>query len=306
MPYRAAQLRLPALMLLAVALAAGPLVSRAPAKPVTEPIGQNKGRVPDEVKGVGIDEHTGSTVDLNLTFLDENGKPVQLKDFFTGKRPVILQLGYFECPMLCGLISQGAVESLKGLKLNAATDYDYIFVSINPDETPRMAYIKKAKFIKDFGRPVDASGWHFLTGRQGQITQLAQSIGWHYKWIESEKQFSHPAAIVLLSPEGLISRYLYGVKFPEQTLRLSLVEASEGKIGSTTDHFLLTCLHFDPSTGKYTWAAVGLMRIAGALTLLVLVVVLLRAYLRRDKRGPDAPGFPALPAHGAPGPVDTD
>jgi protein SCO1/2 len=299
MMYRAAQFRLPALCLLACALLAGPMASCLPAKPVTEPVGQRKDRVPDEVKGIGIDEHAGSMVPLDLTFVDETGNPVQLKKYFTGKRPIILQLGYFQCPMLCGLISQGAVQSLKDLDLKAGSDYDYIFVSINPDETSRLAYLKKKSYIKEYDRPLDANGWHFLTGKQGQITQLADAIGFKYKWVESQHQYSHPAALILLAPDGKISRYLYGVKFPEQTLRLSLVEASQGKIGTTADRILLTCLHFDASTGKYTYAAMNLMRLAGIVTVLTLLLIFWRAY--RRQRGLRNPDVPLLPPHGAPG-----
>ncbi len=284
-------------MLSATAWVAAPVL----AKPVTEPVGQRVDRTPDEMQGVGIDEHPGAQVPLDLKFIDENGQPVQLKQYFAnGKRPVILQLGYYDCPMLCSLVSQGAVESLKALKLEAGSDYDYLFVSINPDEKPSLAFMKKTSYIKEFNRPLDASGWHFLTGREEQIKELAASVGWKYKWLENQHQFSHPAAVILLSPDGKVTRYLYGVKFPGNTLRLSLVEASHGKIGSTLDQIILTCAHFDPSSGKYTWAAIGLMRIAAGITILVLGLFLYRTY-RRARRGEPTNDIKDSDAHDAPG-----
>ncbi len=251
------------------------------AAPVTEPIGERTDPLPAQVKGVGVDEHLNKELPLNLTFVDENAKVVQLRDFFKGDRPVILQLGYLDCPMLCGLVSQGTIASLKSLKLDAGKDYQFLFVSISPTETPQLSYLKKKNYIKEYGRNGDPSGWHFLTGNQGQIEELAEAIGWRYKWVDSSSQYAHPAVIMICTPDGRISRYLYGVKFPEQTLRLSLVDAGNGKIGSTLDRVLLTCLHFDPSTGKYTWAAMGLMRIAATLTLLVLLVVLIRQWRKK-------------------------
>jgi protein SCO1/2 len=160
-------------------------------------------------------------------------------------------------------------------------DYEFVFVSINPDETPQMAYLKKKNYIQEYGRNGDASGWHFLTGKEGAIEDLAKAVGWRYKWVDAKSQFAHPAVIMICTPDGRLSRYLYGVKFPEQTLRLSLVDASDGKIGTTLDHILLTCCVFDPSTGRYTWAAYGLLRIAGIITMLAVAA----AWWRQWRKG---------------------
>jgi protein SCO1/2 len=210
---------------------------------------------------------------------------VKLGDYFKGqKQPVILQLGYYGCPMLCDLISQGATQSLKELSLNAGADYHVVFISIDPKEDWTLAQKKKRSYVTEYGRPGAAGGWHFLTGRQDDIKRVCQAVGFNYKWVPSAGQFSHPAGLIICTPEGKISRYLYGVRFEEKTLRLSLVEASEGKIGTTTDHFLLTCFQYDGKQGKYALAAMGLMRIGGAVTVVVLFCVLVWLFRREARR----------------------
>lgn len=268
------------LVIFAAVLLVGAWCAPAMAKPVLTPVGDRTDPTPPELQGVGVDEHLNAKLPLNLPFVDETGRPVQLKDYFKGKRPVILQLGYLQCPMLCGMVSQGTIAALKDLKLDMGKDYQFLFVSIDPNETPQLSYLKKQSYIKEYGKRGDADGWHFLTGTDDNIHDLAKAIGWKYKWVNTASEFAHPAVIMICTPDGRISRYLYGVKFPEQTLRLSLVEASDGKIGSTLDHILLTCCVFDPSTGKYTWAAMGLMRIAATITVLVLLAVMLRHWGR--------------------------
>jgi protein SCO1 len=234
-------------------------------------------------KDVTVTEHTGAKLPLDLGFVDESGKPVLLGQYFQGKRPVILQLGYYDCPMLCSYISQGLAASVKSISLTAGKDYELVFVSIDPKETPELAAQKKASFLKDYGRDA-ATGWHFLTGRQEQIQALAKADGFNYKWVESAGQFAHPAALTLCMPDGRISRYLYGVRFDPTTLRESLVEASNGQIGNALDQVYLTCFRYDGHQGKYAWAAVGLMRIGGVLITIIVGTVLFRMLRKEQKQ----------------------
>ncbi len=237
----------------------------------------------EEWQDVGVTEHLSAQLPLNLTFQDEEGKTVALGDFFQKGRPVILQLGYYRCPMLCTEVSRGIVESLKGLDSSLDGKFQVVMVSVDPNETPELARAKKENSIKAFGRPKCAAGWHFLVGKPDSIRKLADAVGFRYKYIKADDQFSHPAVISVCTPDGRISRYLYGVTFNEKTLRLSLVEASDGKIGSAGDQLLLICFHYDPSAGGYILTALNIMRAGGVLTVLVLALVLWRLF-RRERR----------------------
>lgn len=249
---------------------------------------------PDELKGIGVDEHLGAKIPLDLTFEDDHGQTVHLGDYFTGKKPVILQLGYFNCPMLCSLISQGTVDSLRKLTLDAGKDFQIVFVSIDPNEKSKLGADKKETYVQDYHRQGSADGFHFLVGHQDQIKKLADAVGFKYKWVESVHQFSHPAVLMIVTPEGKLSRYLYGVRFDNQTMRLSLVEASDGKIGSTVDQILLTCFHYDGKQGKYAMTAISMMRVGGILTMLVLGTVLVRAF-RHDRHPAGEPAVSKTP-----------
>jgi protein SCO1/2 len=262
-------------------LALAALCAAAPARAGfidgTGPGGSRTDYVPDSLKSVTVAEHPGATLPLDATFADEAGKSVTLREYFAGSRkPVLLQLGYIECPMLCGLVSRGLVDSLKDVKLNAGPDYDVLFVSIDPKEKPALAAQKKAAFLKEYGRDGATDGWHFLTGSKDQIDRLAQSVGYEYKWVELAQQYSHPAVVVLATPDGHVSRYLYGVKFDPSTVRLSLVEASGNKIGSTADQFILTCFQYDGQQGRYAWRAIYFMKAGGLLTILAVGFVVFR------------------------------
>jgi protein SCO1/2 len=237
---------------------------------------------PDAFKDIGVDEKLGQTIPLNLVFKDESGRQVTLGDYFNRGKPVILQLAYFGCPMLCGQVSEGMVESLKELSLGMESDYEVITLSFDPSEHPGLASAKKRSFKDAYTRPGVDGGWHFLTGDPAPIKAITSAVGFNYKWVESQRQFSHPAVLVLLTPDGRISRYLYGVKFDQQTLRLSLVEASEGRIGTAMDQIILTCLMW--SGGKYTVAARSLMKLAGATMVVVMGVVGLRLFLMERRR----------------------
>ena len=248
---------------------------------------------PGELNDVTVVEHAGSQLPLDLTFNDETGKPVQLGQYFAGRKPVVLQLGYYKCPMLCGLISQGLLNSVKQVSLTAGKDYDLVFVSIDPKETPELAAQKKGAFLQQYGRDSSA-GWHFLTGTEAAIEALARADGFQYKWVQSAGKFAHPAVLTLATPEGKISRYLYGVQFDPSTLRLSLVEASDGKVGSSIDKLYLTCFAYDGAQGKYAFAAMSAMRTGGVLIMIVVAAVLIRMFRREAKlrKQQEAAGFP--------------
>lgn len=242
---------------------------------------------PDALKDIGVTEKLNVTLPLDAKFVDERGQEVTLGQFFdNSKKPVVLQLGYYGCPMLCDLISQGLVQSLKELKLDPAKDYKVVFISFDPNESWQLAAKKKHSFVRAAGRDGGVEGWHFLTGRQDQIDRVTQAVGYRYKWIESAHQFSHPSVVTICTPVGKVSRYLYpyGMKFDEPTLRLSLVEASDSKIGSTVDHFVLTCFHYDGKQGKYAFAAMSLMRVGGVVTVVVLGTVLWRLFRKEKAR----------------------
>jgi protein SCO1/2 len=232
-----------------------------------------------DVSSVNVTEHLGASLPPDLKFVDETGKAVKLGDYFTGKRPVVLQLGYFQCPMLCSLVSQGTAHAFQAVSLEPGKDYDLVFVSIDPSETPSLAAEKKQAFTKEIGKNLD--GWHLLTGRQPEIESLAKTVGFNYRWIQSAGQFSHPAVIMMCMPDGKVSRYLYGVRFDPSTVRLSLVEASNGKIGSSFDQLYLTCFQYDGHQGKYAVAAIGIMRTGGVLVIIIVAAALLRL-LRKE------------------------
>ena len=242
--------------------------------------------MPRQVRDVQISERLGQTVPLNLLFTDERGGRVSLGDYTDGHRPILLTLNYYRCPKLCTLQLNGVVDAIKELDLIPGRDYQIVTVSFDPAETPQLARLKKQNYIRATGKPSLGTAWHFLTGEQHNIKALSESVGYRYKWLDSQQQYAHPAAMMLLSPEGVLTRYLYGIKFDPKTVRLSLVEAAEGRIGSTVDRLLLTCFQYDPASGTYVAGAMMLMRLGGALTVLILAItigLMLRREFRRRK-----------------------
>ena len=241
--------------------------------------------VPDAEKSVSVQEHLNSSLPLDAWFTDETGKSIQLKEFFSGSRkPVVLQIGYFRCPMLCSEISKNLVDSLKQVRLDAGPDYDVVFVSIDPRETPELAAQKKESFLKAYARDGSESAWHLLTGNKLQIDRVTDATGIGYEWVGRAQQYSHPAVTMVISPQGKICRYLYGTQFDPQTLRLSMVEASNEKIGTTTDDFILTCFQFDGLQGKYAMRAIKMMKVGGLLTVLIVGGLIFRV----RRHGPHA------------------
>jgi protein SCO1/2 len=218
---------------------------------------------------VGIDQHLNAQLPLDLHFRDENGKDVKFGDYF-GKRPVILTLVYYQCPMLCTQVLNGLTSSLNVLKFDIGREFDVVTVSIDPRETPQMANAKKAMYLKRY-RGRDASiGWHFLTGDQPQIAQLAKAVGFRYAFDPKTDQFAHASGIMVVTPEGKVAQYYYGIEYSPKDIRLALIEASQNKIGNVVDQVVLYCFHYDPTTGRYSAVAINTMRVAGILTVVLL------------------------------------
>jgi protein SCO1/2 len=224
---------------------------------------------PPTLQNVGIEQRLDAQVPQYLAFRDETGKAVKLGDYF-GKKPLILDLVYYNCPMLCGESLAGLTGALRLVKFDAGNQFDVVIVSFDPRETPEMAAVKKVDFVKRYGRPNTASGWHFLTGSADSIDALTKAVGFQYQYDAQKNQFAHATAIMALTPQGRISRYFYGVDFPPKDLRMGLVEASAGKIGNAVDQVLLYCYHYDPATGKYGAVIVNILRLAAAATILIM------------------------------------
>jgi protein SCO1 len=242
-----------------------------------------KPALPGALIGVGIDQRLDQQVSLDLMFKDEGGRDVPLSSFFKRGKPVILAPVYYRCPMLCTQILNGLAGSLKAVSLVPGKDFEIVAVSFDPKDTPETAAGKKQMYLRRYGRPDTANGWHLLTGNQVNITALMEAIGYRYRYDADTGQFAHASGIMVLTPEGRLSRYFYGVEYAPRDVRLGLVEASQNKIGSAVDQILLFCFHYDPATGKYGAMAMNLVRFAGAAFTLVCGVFLF-IFLRRDLR----------------------
>jgi len=237
---------------------------------------------PPYLTNVGIEQHLDFQVPPDLAFVDDTGRPVKLGDYF-GKKPLILNLVYYNCPMLCGEELAGLSAALKMVKFDIGNQFEIVTVSFNPKETPAIAAAKKQEYIKRYGRPSAASGWHFLTGSPESINALTRAVGFEYQYDESKNQYAHATAIMVLTPQGRISRYFYGVEFPPKDLRMGLVEASQGKIGNAVDQVLLYCYHYDANAGKYGAVVTNMLKIGGGLTILLLGgMILVFLYLEKS------------------------
>jgi len=237
--------------------------------------------------GVGIDAKLDGPIPRELSFRDESGRTVRLGEYF-GRKPVLLSLVYFRCPMLCSYVLSGLVRSLRGMSLTAGREFDILTVSFDPGDTPTLARVNKADRLKDYGRREAESGWHFLTGDPDSIRALTDAVGFRTRVDPESGQFAHAAAIMVLTPEGRVSRYFYGVEYAPRDLRLSLVEASRGRIGSPVDQVLLYCFHYDPATGKYGPAILNILRGAGALTVAALAALMFLLSRRGSRRSREA------------------
>jgi protein SCO1/2 len=240
------------------------------------------GITPAELQKIDFEQKLDAQVPLDLPFRDEAGRPVQLRQYF-GARPVILTLVYYECPMLCTEILNGLVRSLKVLALEPGRDFAIVTVSFNPAEKPALAADKKASYLERYQRRGAGEAWHFLTGDEAAIKVLADAVGFHYVFDARLNQYAHPAGIMIATPEGRLSKYLYGIDYSARDIRLALVQASDHKIGSPVDRVLLYCYHYDPASGRYGLAVLSLIRLGGVLTLAVLGAFVLVSW-RRDRK----------------------
>lgn len=224
---------------------------------------------PKRLHGVDVEEHPNAQLPLNVSFLDEDGKTVTLADYFDGTVPVIVTLNYSNCPMLCSLVLSGLTDGMKKLAWTPGKQFRVVTISIDPNERPERAQKSKHRYLTQLGRAGAEPGWHFLTGSDANIHAVADAIGFKYNYNEARKEYVHPASIVVATPTAKIARYLYGVEYDPQTLRLSLTEASEGKISSTVDRVLLFCFHYDENEGRYAPVARNIMKLGGAVALIL-------------------------------------
>ena len=274
LPYRGIGL----LALALVAVAPFPLRAQQPAS-----------AQPALLRGVGISQQMNQQVPANLAFRDETGKPVRLADYF-GEKPIVLSLVYFSCPSMCTEVLNGELRALQNIPLDLGKDYQAVTVSFDPKDSPAEAAVKKRIYTGLYGRPGAPAGWHFLTGDQRSIAALTGAVGFRYTYDQPSGQFAHATAIMILTPQGRVARYFYGIQYPSRDVRLGLVEASQGKIGSATDAALLFCYHYDPLTGKYGLIVVNLLRIGGGLTVLVLGLFLWFMFRREGRSPSPVPG----------------
>ena len=269
-------------ILLAVAPAFAQPGQPAPAQPSYSMQDSNLNlAVPAALQGVGIDQKLDAQIPLDLVFKDESGRALPLSTYFHARRPVLLALVYYRCPMLCTQILTGVESCLKAVSFNPGQDFEVVSVSFDPKDTPEIAAAKKQTYVRRYGRPNTANGWHFLTGDQANIKALTDAVGYHYKYDARTDQFAHASGIMVVTPEGRLSRYFYGVEYAPRDVRLGLIEASQNKIGNPVDQLLLFCFHYDPATGKYGAMVMNLVRGAGAAFVLVGGTLLLMVF-RRD------------------------
>jgi protein SCO1/2 len=242
---------------------------------------------PAALRDVAFDQRLGETLPLDAALVDESGRAVRLGDYF-GRRPVVLSLAYYGCPMLCTLSLNGLASAMKTLSFDAGREFEVVTVSFEPKETPEQAASAKKTYLERYGRPEAAAGWHFLTGDAAAVAAVTRAVGFRYAWDEETRQYAHPTGVVVATPEGRIARYLYGVEYAPKDLRFALVEASAGRVGTPVDQLLLYCYEYDPVRGRYGAAIMRTVRFMGILTVLGLVALI--AVLRRGERTAAASG----------------
>jgi protein SCO1/2 len=259
--------------------------------------------LPADMVGVGIDQKVGDQIPLDVEFVNEQGEKVQLKDIFSGERPVLLSLNYASCPMLCRLQLNSLVQTLQELEFTTGQEFDVLSVSIDPKETPRQAQITKENYVQQYGREGAADGWKFLVGKEENIRKLADAVGFRYNFVPDTGEYAHSAALMVVTPDGVLARYINGLAYDAKTLRLSLVEAGEGKIGSVFDQFFLSCYAYDHTKGRYAPMANRIMQVGASTTVLLLGLGLIPYWFRRQ-RHPAPTGSSAEAA--APSPTATE
>ncbi len=250
--------------------------------PPRVPMAEAAGLVESPVGKVDFEQKLNSKVPLDVKFHDESGREILLAEYF-GSRPVVLTLNYFRCPLICGQELNALARSLKPLSLKYGKDFEVVTVSIAPDEKPPLAAAKKKAMLEKYGRPGAEEAWHFLTGDEDQIKRLADAVGFKFVYNPRKDQYIHSAGLVVLTPDGTLSRYFYGMEFPPRDLQFAMIDASDGKVGSPIHKVLLFCYDYDPTTGRYTLAVTYLVRVVGTLTALGLCAYV-GAMLWRDRR----------------------
>ncbi len=288
--------------LLLLAAAAAPLEAQmtgAPMPGYRQQASMPASTMPRALQAIGFDQKLDEPLPMDAVFRDEDGRAVRLGDYF-GTKPVVLSFVYYDCPMLCQQIINALASSLRTMTLSAGEEFEVVLVSFDPRETPALAKQKKAEYMQRYGRPGTEGGWHFLTGEPPAIRQLTSAAGFRYTWDEDTKQFAHPSGVIVVTPDGRPARYLFGIEYGPRDLRLSLVEASAGKIGTKADQLLLFCYHYDPMTGRYGLMVMRVLRIAGVATVFS-IVGFIAIMIRRERRSARARGVP--PTHFAPQPL---
>jgi protein SCO1 len=236
--------------------------------------------LPNELQGVGVVEHLGATLDLDMQFTDESGQQVPLRSFFHSPKPVLMAMVYYTCPALCNYHLNGLTEAMKQLKWTSGQDFEVVAVSMNHRETPEVAAKKKENYLKAYGRVQGNEGWHFLVGSEANVKALAAELGFKFFWMEDKKQYAHASVAYVVTPDGKISRYLHGIQIDPNTLKLSLLEASNGKIGNVLEQAVMYCFQFDPVKNKYTLYAWNVMRIGAFLMVILLGILIIPVWLR--------------------------
>jgi protein SCO1/2 len=272
--------------------------SLSSAQMIPDNVGQSSKGLPPALVNVHFDPELNAQIPLNTEFVDETGRPTELSEYF-GKRPVVLVFAYYTCPMLCSQVEQAVVGTLKMISFNPGKDYDVVFISFDPSDTPDAALKKKHEALARFGRPTTDGGWHFLTGTRESIDAVTKAAKFGYSYDEQSKAYAHASGILLLTPDGRISRYFFGVEYPASNVRLGLVDASAGKIGTPVDHLLLFCYQYDPTKARYSATILTVIRMGGVVTLFCMALGFV-IFRRREHRGGSNEGASQdLPTQGA-------
>jgi protein SCO1/2 len=256
-------------LLLGLALCRDAVAQTSPGAPGQEEAGIASTTVPPQLKDVTFEQQLGNQLPLDTRFRDEQGRDVALGDYF-GKRPVVLAFVYYSCPMLCTQVLNGVSSAVKVMPFEVGRDFDVVYVSFDPRDTPKAAADKKRAQLADYKQTATAGGWHFLTGDEAAIRRVTQAAGFSYRWDEASGQFAHVSGVLAVTPDGRLSRYFYGVEYSPKELRMALVESGEGQVGSVADRLLLYCYHYDPATGRYGVVAMNLVRLGGVVTVALL------------------------------------
>jgi protein SCO1/2 len=240
--------------------------------------------LPPPVKGVDVEEHLGEPIPLDARFTNEEGREVKLGEVLSKTKPTLLTLAYYNCPMLCNLVLNGQAKAMQELGLELGQDYEAVTVSIDPEDTPAESLNRRRRHLQSMGKP-ERAPWHFLTGTDGEIHRLADAVGYKYTYDASTKQYAHPAVVLVITPEGSISRYLYGVDFPPKDMKLSLLEAAGGRVGTSFDRVVMSCFKYDTATKRYGFYIFGFIRLGGTLVFCALATMLIYFWRRELKKG---------------------